>query len=186
MKLSDLTSCLFLVPLIILCCVIFREELFETDYEKVADAITAKVAKKIRREKNLILIGTGGGMMDDIKMMAMSFCYYQEVDIEDARKLLVYCVEEYLNAINASEKVRPYLHNHPFTAKNVEIRLFISQVDTSDVALGRLCGADAIKGDLNYYADNADRYTLKRLHEETYEEAFRIVNEESSTVKKEA
>jgi len=48
------------------------------DYEKIADAITEKTAKKMKEQKNLCLVGTGGGMMDDIRAMHMSFFYYQE------------------------------------------------------------------------------------------------------------
>jgi hypothetical protein len=87
----------------------------EKDYEKIADAITEKTAKKLKEQKNLCLVGTGGGMMHDIYGMDMSFDYYQEVDLKTARELIVYAVSEYLLAINSNEEVRPYLHNYPFT-----------------------------------------------------------------------
>jgi ribose 5-phosphate isomerase RpiB len=57
---------------------------------KIADKITAEVAKKIEKETNLHLCGTGGGMMNEIRMMAMSFDYCNELTIEQARELLVY------------------------------------------------------------------------------------------------
>src|SRR3972149_10675641 len=73
------------------------------EYEKIADAITAKTAKKLEKEKGLLLIGTGGQMMNDIQMMMMGFFFYRVVDIETARQLLVDSVEEYLSAINSNE-----------------------------------------------------------------------------------
>ena len=64
-------------------------------------------------------------MMDDIQMMAMSFNYYEEVNLKTARELTIYVINEYLSAINSNKELRPYLHEYPFTAKNVEIRIFI-------------------------------------------------------------
>ena len=158
----------------------FWDEFFEPNYEKIADGITAKVAKKIRNEKKLFPIGTGGGMRGDIKMMAISFKYQQEVDIPTARELLVYCVEEYLNAINADEKVRPFLHNFPFTAKNIEIRLFISTPENGNVPFGKICCAGAIEGRVDYDVRNATTERLEIIFEETYEEALKIVQQNKS------
>src|SRR5271157_4501708 len=78
----------------------------ESAYVKIAASITNKTAKKLKERKNLFLIGTGGQMMNDIQMMAMSFCFYQEVDLKTARELMVYVINEYLSAINNSTEVR--------------------------------------------------------------------------------
>ncbi|MBS0637120.1 MAG: hypothetical protein JSS12_06390, partial [Verrucomicrobia bacterium] len=56
----------------------FLDKFFEPNYEKIADGITAKVAKKIQNEKGLVPVGTGGGMLGDIYMMAISFNCCQE------------------------------------------------------------------------------------------------------------
>ena len=81
------------------------------DYEKIANKITERTAKKLKAQKRLVLIGTGGQMMHDIQMMAMSFNFYQEVDLRTGRELIIYAINEYLSAINSDEEVRPYLHN---------------------------------------------------------------------------
>src|SRR4051812_32005648 len=87
-------------------------------YIKLAHDITEKTAKKLKEQKGLSLAGTGGRMMDDIQMMMMGFNFYKIVDIETARQLLTYSVQEYLSDINSNEKIRPYLHNYPFTEEN--------------------------------------------------------------------
>ena len=51
------------------------------NYEKIANKITERTGKKLKEQKNLYLIGTGGGMMHDIQLMSMSFDYYQEVNL---------------------------------------------------------------------------------------------------------
>ena len=55
------------------------------DYEKIADEITSKTAKRLEEEKKLYLVGTGGRMMGDIQAMDMSFYFYKEVDLKTAR-----------------------------------------------------------------------------------------------------
>ena len=183
MKLSTITALVIAFTSIALCSSFFWDKLFEPDYEQIADTITAKTAKKIKAEKNLIPIGTGGGMLGDIYMMAISFDYYQEVDFNTARQLLVYCVEEYLSAINSDEKVRPYLHNFPFTAKNIEIRIFFSTPDNDDVPLGSICVAASIKGRVDYDIKAPINLKLETIREETYEEALKIVSDKNEKEK---
>src|ERR1700733_3214981 len=121
------------------------------DYEKIADQITIQTAKKLREEKKLHLIGTGGGMMDDVEMMAMSFTYYQELDLPSARKLLTYALNEYLAAINSSVKIRPYLHEFPFTARSIEIVIFIYKPDRTKLSYDKIQCISAVKAVLTYY-----------------------------------
>ncbi len=141
-------------------------------YVKLAHEITANTARKLEKEKKLYLVGTGGGMMHDIQAMHMSFDYYQEVDLQTARELIVYAVREYLSDINNNEEVRPYLHNYPFTAKNVEIRIWVSKPDRSNPSSGRIDYISAINGVLNYYTRGEKQYSRKTIYEETYEEAL--------------
>jgi hypothetical protein len=103
-------------------------------------------------------------------MMAMSFQYFQEVDVQEARELVVYAIKEYLTDINNNEKVRPYLHEYPFTAKNVEIRIWIYNPDRSELPRDKVCYTSSINGILEYYL-SSDPY--QTFYEETYEEALR-------------
>ena len=145
----------------------------EVHHSKFAHKITIQTAQKLRDEKELYLIGTGGQMMDDIKMMYMGFQYFKTVDIEIGRDLLVSSIQLYLNEINNNEKVRPYLHEYPFTAKNVEIRIWIRNADGSQVASDKIRYVSAIVGILSYYTDGVDEYSPRTVHKETYEEALK-------------
>ena len=145
-------------------------------YVKLAHQITARTAKKINTQKNLVLIGTGGGMMDDIQMMAMSFNFYQEVDLKTARELIVYAANEYLLAINSNKEIKPYLHDYPFTDKNIEIVICFHPPDGSTVAPGKINIAAARKGRVTYYIDYPEKYTIKPIFEETYEEALQKIS----------
>ena len=130
-------------------CSSFRDQ--TPDYEKIADKITNRTAEKLKKEKKLTLIGIGGRMMDDIQMMAMSFNYYQEVNLEQARELLIYVINEYLSDINNNQDVRPYLHEYPFTSKNVEIRIFIYGPDRTELPSEKIDCITSIDGVLEYY-----------------------------------
>jgi hypothetical protein len=145
------------------------------DYEKIADKITEKTAKKLKEQKGLFPAGTGGRMMDDIQMMAMSFDYYQEVDLKTGRELIVHIINEYLSAINSNKEIKPYLHEYPFTAKNVEIRIFIYNPDRSELPPEKIDCITSINGTLKYYIRSNPR---QAIYEETYEQASRAISSE--------
>ena len=144
-------------------------------YVKLAHEITEKTAKKLKEQKGLSLAGTGGQMMDDIQMMMMGFNFYKVVDIETTRRLLVDSVQEYLSAINSNEEIRSHLHNYPFTAQNVEIVIYFYNPDGSKVPPGKITIAAANQGKVVYYIDDPEKHTIRSLHEETYEEALKLV-----------
>ncbi len=145
-------------------------------YVKIAAEITANTAKKLEKEKKLYLIGTGGGMMHDIRMMAMSFQFLQEVDLQTARELIVYTVREYLADINDNETVRPYLHNYPFTAKDIKIRIWVCKPDRSAFPPEKIYYVSAINGILGYYVHGPKKYSRQAICEETYEEALQAIS----------
>lgn len=111
-------------------------------------------------------------MMDDIQMMSMSFFSYQELDLNTARELLIYATNEYLTAINSNVAVRPYLHNYPFTAKNIEVIIFFYKKNGVNVFPGKISIAAANEGKVEYYTNCPDSQVIKSIYEETYEEAL--------------
>lgn len=141
------------------------------EYEKMADRITERTARKLQQEKSLYLIGTGGRMMDDVKAMHMSFEYYKAVDLKSIRDLMVYAIDEYLIFINQDQKIRSYLHNYPFTPENVEIHIFFYNPDRSYVSDGAIYYVSAIDGVINYYIEGQKEFTREAICTETYEEA---------------
>lgn len=145
-------------------------------YVKIAHRLTYKVASKLEREKGLQFVGRGGQMMDDIQMMAMSFDLYHEVDLKTARKLLIDTTREYLLAINNNEEVRPYLHQYPFTAKNIEIRIWIYNPDRSAVEFDKISYICALDGTLTYEVEKPGKHMSTVIHEEAYEDALKLAS----------
>jgi hypothetical protein len=144
------------------------------DYEKLADKITVSTAKKLKEEKGLILIGTGGRMMEDIEMMSMGFEYHEDVDIDQARKLLIDSAAEYLSKINADEKIRPYLHNYPFTRENIKIEIYFRDTDNTKSSPEKVNIAATSDGRFSYYV--RDESSLRTIKEESYEDAIQAID----------
>ena len=148
-------------------------------YVKIAHRITGQVGKKLQRERGLFLVATGGSMMHDIQLMGMDFNFYSPLPIASIRPLIVYAVEEYLSAINSNEKVRPYLHNYPFTPENVEIVIYFRNRDGSFVDQGEIEIAAAEEGKVTYFIEEPGRTRLRKVHIESFEEAVRICRSRS-------
>lgn len=139
--------------------------------EKIANEIMKSVSLKLQKEKGLFPFGTGGGMMNEIKMLALSFNYYKPITIDEARGLLIYSVNEFVSEINACEEIRQYLANFPFEPRNVEIRIFIYKPDGTNVSEGDLSIISSIDNILRYKIDAPDGKKLITVQKETYEEA---------------
>ena len=54
---------------------------------QLANEISNRVALQLKQEQDLYPCGFGGGMMNQIRMLALSFNYYKRIEIEQAREL---------------------------------------------------------------------------------------------------
>ena len=151
----------------------------DEDYEEIAVKIEKQFIRKMKKEKGLQCIGTGGGMMTDIQRMAISFQFFQEVDLAQARELLVSTTVEYLHAINSSREVRPYLHNYPFGLENIEVMMWVEDPNGKSIPIDQIAQMTLSNGVLSYYSYKYDPgNSYRELHKETYEEALKIVDAE--------
>jgi hypothetical protein len=139
---------------------------------KIADEIREKVAIKLNKETGLRPCGSGGRMMDKIKILALSFDYYKSIDIEKSRELLVIAVDEFVKAVNEDDRIRPYLNNYPFEPKNIAVRIFLHNPNGSDVTAGNLRVISSIERILEYDIRDPKTNRLTTIYEETYEEAL--------------
>lgn len=88
-------------------------------HSDLADEQMSLYAKKAYQEKGIVLEGSGGQMMNDIKVFTLSFNSNEHLSLEEARALVVQVVNEFLEQVNTNEKIRPYLHTYPLTVQNV-------------------------------------------------------------------
>src|SRR5580658_7753086 len=109
-----MTLLLFLMAFIGSCNLPNKKEPDQPTKQTLATQVRNQTIAQLRKEKGLCACGIGSGMMDQIRMLAISFHYYNEIDIEQARELLMAAGTLFLNTINANEQIRPFLQNYPF------------------------------------------------------------------------
>lgn len=71
--------------------------------------------------------------MREVQMLALSFFYYKMIDIEEARRLIVYVIQALTKEINAEEKLHKYLYEYPFPPKRTEVKIFVQNKDYSPI-----------------------------------------------------
>ncbi len=115
-------------------------------------------------------------MHKDVEKIGVSFNCYRQLSITEARQLLISCADDYLQKINHSLELRPYLHVYPFTVNELELRIFISDDNESKKNLGDLVAVSVVYGNVRYKKWKTE-YTMETVLEESFEEAARIVRE---------
>ena len=116
----------------------------------------------------------GGGMPHDVEEIFLNFIAYQRATIEQARKLEVEVTEKLLKRVNEHEKIRPFLREYPFKAGRIGIMIAFEKSENTNYKDGSV--ALIFQGRNKIFYRRADKNgKLMDLHEEPYEEAYRIV-----------
>ena len=103
----------------------FSAKIFpESEKDKISDVVLFDVAKNLKSKFNLYPIGSGGKMLDEIKLLSLSFEYIDTLNIEEIRNLFISCAEIFIKTINENKKIRQFLFEYPVTIKNVELTIF--------------------------------------------------------------
>lgn len=106
------------------------EETKPPDYIKYVDEIIGDFVEKMEKKYKLHCYGSGGSMPKDVEEIEVLFTSYQKSTIDDTRKVGVAAVQEFLQLINAHEKIRPHLREYPFGTDRVGISiLFKTKTD---------------------------------------------------------
>lgn len=159
----------------------------DTPYIVYAKAIMTPFIQKCEKEYQLDCIGTGGRFAYNVAGINIEFVAYQRGTIEEARTLEVKMIEALLAEINAHEKIRPFLAEYPFNAKDIHISTSFQKNDGTDYTDGSVVYVHQARGKLFYKAEDPKTGELTRLLEEPYEEALKIVqNTPGEMTKKEA
>jgi len=147
----------------------------EFDYCSYLDKIMNPSIKLISQEEDLLLFGYGGGMAYDIKSVETYSATLKPLTIKEARRKYVRGTEEFLKAINEDRKLRPYLHDFPFTHTNVQFRIAYHGDNPSHESYPYVRFMFEAKGKLVYDSIDPSTGEFVMIHSETYEEAVDIV-----------
>ena len=92
---------------------------------QILNDFIVQTGKKLGQKYNMSQNCIGGGIDNGIWLMCFGFQRYDSyLTEEDARKLIIDCVNDCLEAVNHDEKLRPFLKVFPFTAKNLKFTIF--------------------------------------------------------------
>src|SRR5262249_2655966 len=107
---------------------------------------------QLKKDRKLQVCESGWGLRGKKKIQVMhcGFFYYEEIDIDQARELLVDAAKLYLTTINENERIRPFLESYPFTPENIEICIFLQNRDGSRFSPEKLSIVSFEKGILRY------------------------------------
>ena len=146
--------------------------------------IGKKVFFQLRKEQKLQVCESGWDLRSKKKIQVMhcGFFYYDELNIDQARELLLSAGNLYLTTINENERVRNFLETYPFKPENIEIRIFLYNRDRSIPSPERLQVISMIEGILEYENRSAETKFLNTIHKETYEEAMAKMSNESKKI----
>src|SRR5690348_2654290 len=75
------------------------------DYCKVISKINAETRRELQNRYKLKSGGWGSGAMDLVQTCSIDMKIDRSIDIEEARRLLVNCVEIYLHNINSNKVI---------------------------------------------------------------------------------
>jgi hypothetical protein len=168
------------IPIVFFVIIFMSEYCSISEAERAVDEIASAVAKKMRIDRGLHVVGTGGGMMHGIEMLHMGFHYYREVGVDEARELLIYAVDEYEAAINSSLEIRQNLKEYPF--KSTEIVIYFYRPDRSKVPHGEISVVAARENrTIEYFMHPSDEIGCRMcVHLETYDEAQELLRKRRS------
>lgn len=153
-------------------CAYNIQESDPNEKQNLANSVRRKAAFKIKEEKSLIPCGTGGQMMNDIQMLALSFFYYNLPTMEEARELVIYAAQKLANEINDEPKIYPYLYHYPFSPTHTEIYIFVQNKKNLKIPPDYISVVSLSEGMIEYDIDNPNTNRLKTIYRETYQEAL--------------
>lgn len=148
--------------------------------DQISDRTIIRFSKEMKAKRNLLIWGIGGGADNGVWLLTVSFgMYHAPLTKDEARKLIVGCVEDFLTTINQDEELKPYLKTYPFTSKNVELNIFLYGPDKSRILSPYIADISSTEG-IIYYGINDPNNQYKYLSRtsETYEEALAILKKQ--------
>jgi hypothetical protein len=143
-----------------------------------AHRVMSRHIEDVEKDGKVFVFGTGGAMMDDIQMLALNFFSYETLDVNQARRLIVNGIESLLERVNNDPKIRPYLHDYPFTVENLRYGISFRDSNIRSLNPPYIAFVFTCNKDLHYKKNDPVTNQYVDDYEESYEEALAIVRGE--------
>jgi len=152
-----------------------REQIPESD--KIALNIIDQTINILSPKYDMDPIGFG--MNGKFEHLSIEFQIFRPLKKDEARVMLMDCVEVFLNNINSNEAIRPHLKDYPFTYKNVGIVFYIRDKNHEKFFHPNISVARYSTGRVFFRTNDLEKkYQYKETYEETHEEALELVKKQ--------
>jgi hypothetical protein len=141
--------------------------------------IIEKFCSEMYDAYGLMCSSVGAGMPYDVEEIIVRLVLNRQVSIDEARELEVKAIEGLTAIVNAHEAIRPYLREHPWSAKRSDVLLAFYQKDGKDYAEGIRLVLQA-RNKIVYFGPEKSPQDIDPLKREPYEEAKKIVDSSPS------
>lgn len=171
----------------LICCGIFFLALFEgmgenfPEVDKALYKFIAKEGRTLGKKYNMSLIGKGGGAKEKkLWLISMSFNRYDSyLSEEEARNLIIKCVDDCLQSINQDNELREFLYVYPFSPKNLNISIYNYKKDRGDIFYPNIFSFGCDEGEVHFFTqEEENEFAYKTKKYETFEEAVKILKKE--------
>ena len=146
----------------------------------IAYQTIAEFSKEMK-ENGFYLSMCGGRFGDEIGKFNLGFHTKKKVDLQEARKTMIYSVSRFLKSVNDNEKINSFLKERPFSEKNLTFHIHFVDEDKSEYIDGSISAVHVIHVDykettiVHYDIYDPAKDDWVECYRETYEEAERIV-----------
>lgn len=124
------------------------------------------------------LEGIGSEGPDKYEKIFLDYGSYREVNVKDARKIILDSAQKLLEITNSNVEIKDALANHPYTVDNLHIMISFSDPKTNKNYAGNSISLINFKnGSIYYSVDDPSSGFFKRYKLETYSEALSAVKE---------
>jgi len=174
-KIPFLISIILFIPFLSFAGIVYpdsiKDEIPEPD--RIALQIINETARSLEKKYNTHACGFG--MRGKFKYLSLNFQTYRPVPIDEARVLLIDCAQEFIENINSSKEIRPYLKDYPFTFQNVGIALFFYDQNGHDLYHPQIIDAGCTSRGLDFNTLNSKTHQYEQEYTETHKEALEKV-----------
>jgi len=149
-------------------------------YDVIADKLMMQSSKRLAKKHNLHLAGLTGGMFGCIKLMGLSFQLSRPMNKDEARAMIVDCVQSFLEDVNKDESIKKHLQVYPFDAEHIEVTIYMRTPDEGALYYPDLTVVTARRGKITYYTkDSKIKFGYKTEEVESFEDAVKIVQSQN-------
>lgn len=150
----------------------------EKDYITLADRLTKQHCDFVAKEYCLEPSGSGGGMMFDVELIHESFRSNRALVLPEARRLYILSSQDLLSRLNGDRKVRPYLRQYPFKVENLTYGIHFYDRQMNSIPPPYISAVTSHRSNWVCYWMQDGGPIGRVVHEESYDDALRIVEEE--------